>query len=328
MACRGAARPARHLRAAEGRRAAGGLATAGEGLATAGEPPERALRFAPVPSYLSAIVAAHRTRAAGDGRDLDALVVRALGTPAPARFAEALRAAGRSCGKGDDPGLAVIAEVKRRSPSKGALAPDLDPAEVAAAYAAGGAACLSVLTDEAHFGGSAADLAAARRASGLPVLRKDFTVCEADVCDARIMGADAVLLIVAALSDAELRAFSSLAARLGLDALVEVHDEAELERALSLEPAVVGVNQRDLETFSVDPDRAREMAPLIPHDVVAVAESGVTGPEDARLLAGAGYDAVLVGEAAVTAGDRRRAVEALRGHRVGRRARVGARGER
>lgn len=230
-----------------------------------------------------------------------------MATPAPPPFAGAI---------GERAGLAVIAEVKRRSPSKGDLAPDLDPAAVAAEYAAGGAACLSVLTDEPAFGGRAEDVAAARSATGLPVLRKDFTVSANDVCDARRMGASAVLLIVAALGDGELEAFRSLAERLGLDALVEVHDEGELDRALGLGARLVGVNQRDLATFEVDGRRAETLAERIPPDVVAVAESGIRGPEDARRLAAAGFQAVLVGESVVTAADRAAAVRALAGHPV------------
>ncbi len=209
-------------------------------------------------------------------------------------------------------GLAVIAELKRRSPSKGDLAASIDPAEVASAYASGGATAMSVLTDAEHFGGSASDLAAAREASGLPVLRKDFTVSALDVCDARLMGADAVLLIVAALDDSELGDFATLAAELDLDALVEVHDEAELERALAVGADLIGVNQRDLVTFEVDTDRAERMAPNIPPSAVRVAESGVRDASDARRLAEAGYDAVLVGESLVTAADPATAVAALR----------------
>src|SRR5690606_27311825 len=167
--------------------------------------------------------------------------------------------------------------VKRRSPSRGDLAAGLDPAALAAAYERGGATCLSVLTDREFFGGSPDDLRAARAAVSLPVLRKDFTVSEADVCDARIMGADAVLLIVAALDQAELAAFHQLAGEIGLDALVEIHDEAELERALEVGATLVGVNQRDLVTFEVDTDRAVRMAPQMPAGVVRVAESGVRG---------------------------------------------------
>ena len=208
--------------------------------------------------------------------------------------------------------LAVIAEVKRRSPSRGDLMVDLDPVEVATSYADGGASCLSVLTDSEWFGGSADDLRAARAASGLPVLRKDFTIDARDVCDARIMGADAVLLIAAALDDSELGDFSALATELGLDALVEVHDEAELERALAVGAGLVGVNQRDLLTFEVDTARATRVAAAIPPEVRSVAESGIMGPEDAALLAAAGYDAVLVGESVVVSDDRRAAVTALR----------------
>ncbi len=256
-------------------------------------------------TYLSTIVASHRATAAADRRDPDELEARALATPEPSSLRGALTAR---------PGaLAVIAEVKRRSPSKGDLAPDLDPAEVAAAYAAGGAACLSVLTDRDFFGGSPDDVAAAKKASGLPVLRKDFTVSPADVCDARLMGADAVLLIVAALDQAELESFVSLAGRLHLGALVEVHDEAELARALDAGADLVGVNQRDLRTFDVDPQRARRLAPRIPDAVVAVAESGIGGTEDARRLAEAGYQAVLVGEAFVRSPDRSAAVAAMVG---------------
>lgn len=273
-----------------------------------------------MPSYLSEIVAAHRRRAAGDRRDVAELVGHALVAPPPAPFAPALRRSGGEEGSAAR-ALAVIAEVKRRSPSRGALAPGLDPAALARAYAAGGAACLSVLTDSAYFGGSAADLRAARRAAGLPVLRKDFTVCEADVCDARLMGADAVLLIAAALDDSELAGLRALADRLSLDALVEVHDARELERALAAGARIVGVNQRDLETFEVRTDLAEQLASSIPSGVVAVAESGVTRPEAARRLAGAGYDAILVGEAVVTAADPSAAVAALAGHPVGTRGR-------
>ena len=177
--------------------------------------------------------------------------------------------------------MAVIAEIKRRSPSAGDLAPDLDAAKLGRAYAAGGAACLSVLTDAPHFGGSAEDLRTARRASGLPVLRKDFTVSERDLYDARAMGADAVLLIVAALGDEELTSFLAVGRDLGLDCLVEVHDEVELERALAAGAELVGVNQRDLRSFTVDRARAARVGAAIPDGVVAVAESGI---RDRRLM--------------------------------------------
>lgn len=245
-------------------------------------------------TYLDAIVARHRRRAALDGRSLDELIRAASTAPAVRGFRDALA-------NGDS--LAVIAEIKRRSPSKGPLRPDLDPAELARRYAGGGARCLSVLTDEDHFGGSRDDLVAARSATALPVLRKDFTVDPRDVCDARLMGADCVLLIVAALEASELREFLAIADEVGIDALVEVHDERELETALACGPAMVGVNQRDLVSFAVDRERAVRLAATIPDDVVAVAESGVGGRGDARTLREAGYDAVLVGEHLVTSDD-------------------------
>jgi indole-3-glycerol phosphate synthase len=260
-------------------------------------------------TYLEEILASHRARAAADVRELDDLVEQAMATPAPRDFAGALGGAGLSC----------IAEIKRRSPSKGDLDPDLQPDMVAKEYVAGGAACLSVLTDTDFFGGSRADLAAARQASGLPVLRKDFTVQEADVVDARLMGADAVLLIVAGLDDELLRRCATRADELGLAAVVEVHDERELARALAASARIVGVNQRDLRTFQVDHDRACALATEIPADVIAVAESGIRDAGDARRLADAGFDAILVGEALVRAEDRARRLRELVGHPVGRR---------
>ena len=208
--------------------------------------------------------------------------------------------------------MAVISEVKRHSPSKGDLFPDLDPARLAAQYERGGASALSVLTDEQFFGGSVADLRAARGAVALPVLRKDFTVHRHDVLDARIMGADCVLLIAAALDDTELATFHSLAMDVGLDVLVEIHDETELERALAVDATLVGVNQRDLVTFEVDTERAVRMAPLMPEGVVRVAESGVRGADDVAVLGEAGYHAVLVGETLVRHGDPEQGVAELR----------------
>ena len=249
-------------------------------------------------TYLDDIVAAHR--AYPEPLVTDAALAAA---PAPRGFAAALRAA---------PDLAVIAEIKRRSPSMGELNATLDPALMAKAYADGGATALSVLTDADYFGGSADDLAAARSAVELPVIRKDFTVSIADVRAARAMGADAVLLIAAVLTDSELRRCHDEATALGLDALVEIHDEPELARALAAGARVVGVNQRDLHTFEVDHARALRMAPQIPLDVVRVAESGVRNVQDARSLRDAGYDAILVGQTVVTAGDPAETVRSLR----------------
>jgi indole-3-glycerol phosphate synthase len=255
-------------------------------------------------TYLDRILAHHRARAAADDRHVDDLVELASRLGPTRGFAAALT------GRHE---LAVIAEIKRRSPSKGDLNIGLDPATWAATYEAGGAACLSVLTDEAHFGGSVADLELARDACRLPVIRKDFTVCELDVVDARLMGADAVLLIAAALSDDELERFHDLAVGIGLDALVEIHDEAELERALTVGATLIGVNQRDLVTFEVDQQRAVRMAGVIPTGALKVAESGVRGADDARALRAAGYDAILVGETLVTSGDPAAAIADLIG---------------
>ena len=266
-------------------------------------------------TYLAEIVAAHRARAASDVRTAEQLEASVAQSPPPRGFTAALH-------HGAGGGLAVIAEIKRRSPSKGDLDPGLDPAALAREYVSGGATCLSVLTDGDAFGGSPQDLDAARQACVVPLLRKDFTVCEADVYDTRAMGADAVLLIVAALEDGELTRLLRLAGRLGLDALVEVHDEAELSDALAAGAGLVGVNQRDLRTFDVDPERAARLAAHIPLDVVAVAESGVRDAADAARLAAAGYQAVLVGEALVRSPDRAAAVSALRGHHIGARSGV------
>ena len=262
-----------------------------------------------MPTYLADIVAAHRARAEADGRALPDLVEQAAGTPPPQDFTGALRVDGLSC----------IAEIKRRSPSKGDLDPGLQADLVAKDYVTGGAACLSVLTDVDFFGGSTADLAAAREASGLPVLRKDFTVQEADVVDARLMGADAVLLIAAALSDEELQVCMARADEPGLAVLIEVHDEEELARALGTGAGLIGVNQRDLRTFQVDHERACALAARIPPGVVAVAESGIRDAADARRLAEAGYDAILVGETLMRAADRPAQLRALIGHPIGTR---------
>lgn len=252
--------------------------------------------------YLEEIVAAHRRAAAADDRRLGDLIRQSEGVAAPRGFAGRIRG---------EEHLSVIAEIKRRSPSKGDLNPGLDPRSLAADYAAGGAACLSVLTDGEFFGGSPDDLVAARGAVVIPVLRKDFTVSALDVLDARLMGADCVLLIAAVLDDEELRSFHALATDIGLDALVEVHDEQELERALAVGAALVGVNQRDLRTFRVDQERAARLAGSIPSSAVRVAESGVRNRADAIALRAAGYDAVLVGESIVTSGSPESAVRDL-----------------
>ena len=254
--------------------------------------------------YLDKIVQSHREKAAREQRNLNDLVGQARALPAARGFADQLVVDSREQ-------LCVIAEIKRKSPSKGVLHPDLNAANISALYQQGGASCLSVLTDEDFFGGSVEDLQNARASTSLPVIRKDFTVSEFDVVDARLMGADCVLLIAAALSNDELSRFFDLATYIGLDVLVETHDESELDRALNVGANIVGVNQRDLTTFEVDHARAERMASLIPPTVVRVAESGVRDARDARRLRDAGYDAVLVGESIVTAGDPAAAVRDL-----------------
>jgi indole-3-glycerol phosphate synthase len=209
------------------------------------------------------------------------------------------------------PGLALIAEHKRRSPSAGLIRDDLDLEDVVAAYERGGAAALSVLTEGPNFGGSLDDLRRARAASRLPVLRKDFTVDPYQVHEAHAAGADAILLIVAALDDGRLAELHALAAELGLSALVEVHDSAELERALAVEPRLIGVNNRDLTTLEVDLGRTFELRAAIPEGVVVVAESGFSAPDQLGGLARARVDAVLMGEALMRADDIESAVRAL-----------------
>lgn len=242
-------------------------------------------------TYLDDIVAWHRRRSLNDSRSFVDLLDQAKGCVPTRGFASSIRAT---------PHLAVIAEIKRKSPSKGDLNASLNPASLALQYQRGGASCLSVLTDGNHFGGSVADLQQAREATTVPVIRKDFTVDVRDICDARIMGADCVLLIAAVLRPGELSSFLEVCREVDIDSLVEVHDETELNVALRAGATLVGVNQRDLVTFSVDQARAVRMAPLIPDNVVKVAESGVRGRADAIALRAAGYDAILVGEHLVT----------------------------
>ncbi len=244
-------------------------------------------------------------------RELSALLPRrselraAAESAAPARGFEAALSAGA--------GVALIAEIKRRSPSAGPIRADLTVAEVARAYEGAGAAALSVLTDAEYFGGELADLPAARAAVALPVLRKDFTIDELQIWEARAAGADAVLLIVRILDDAQLRDFRALAGTLGLGVLVEVHDAAELERALAAGSTIVGVNNRDLASFRTDLGVALDLAPRVPAGRVLVAESGIRAAADVDRLAGAGVDAILVGESLMRAGDVAAATAALVG---------------
>jgi indole-3-glycerol phosphate synthase len=232
---------------------------------------------------------------------MDEVKAAALAAPAPLNGYQALRA----------PGVAVIAEVKRRSPSRGTLAEIASPAELAGQYQAGGARVISVLTEGRRFGGSLADLDSVRAAVSIPVLRKDFVVSSYQVHEARAHGADLVLLIVAALDQNTLIGLRERVESLGMTALVEVHDEDEASRALDAGARVIGVNARSLKTLDVDRSVFERIAPGLPSDIVKVAESGVRDARDLITYAAAGADAVLVGEGLVTSGNPRQAVADL-----------------
>jgi len=210
------------------------------------------------------------------------------------------------------PGVNIIAEIKRASPSKGLICPDLDPARNARAYEAGGAAALSVLTDGPFFKGCPKDLAAARGAASLPVLRKDFMIDPYQFHEAAAMGADAVLLIVRILSLEKIRDFLALSDGLGLAALVEVHDAREADTALAAGALLIGINNRDLSSFHTDLGRSADMAVCLGPEIIRVAESGIRGPEDVRRLRHAGFANFLVGESCVRAPDPAAFIRALR----------------
>ena len=231
----------------------------------------------------------------------------------PRGFEDALRGAS---------GIAVIAECKRRSPGAGDILPDLDPARVARAYERGGAAALSVLTDATYFGGSVDDLTAARDATRLPVLRKDFLLDPLQVIESRACSADAVLLIVRVLSDAQLARLLEEARGLGMASLVEAHDAREVDRALAAGARILGINNRDLATFTTDLEATLRLMERVPEDVLVVSESGIHGPDDVARLAAAGIRAVLVGESLLRAPDPEAAVAALAGVRRGEGARA------
>jgi indole-3-glycerol phosphate synthase len=254
-------------------------------------------------SYLRPILESTRARIAELTQRVsaDVLEQRVAAADPPRGFASALA--------GEE--VAVIAEIKRASPAAGPLNPDLNAARLAKAYAEGGAAAISVLTEPDHFQGSLEDLEAGR-AAGLPVLRKDFVLDELQVLESRAVGADAVLLIVKAVGD-ELSGLVAVTETLGMDPLVEVHDAAELERAVDAGATLIGVNHRDLDTFEVDPDRTAKLAGLVPSGSVLVALSGVSDRAGVEALAEAGVDAVLVGESLVRAADAAAKLRALRG---------------
>lgn len=224
---------------------------------------------------------------------LDTVLHQALDAPPPRDFASALQA----------PGVSLIAEVKKASPSKGLLCPDFDPLALARTYETNGASAISVLTDEHFFQGHLDYLRAIRQAANIPVLRKDFIIDSYQVYESRAAGADALLLIVAALNDGMMHNLYALARHLGMSVLVEVHNLAELRRGLALRPRLVGINNRDLSTFNVSLDTTADLRRRIPSRVTVVAESGIHTPEDVARLAGMEVDAMLVGEALVTAGD-------------------------
>lgn len=253
--------------------------------------------------FLSDIVGDVRRRLERRPLDESGLMALALRLPPPRPFADALRSS---------PAPAVIAEVKRSSPSAGRIA-EVDPAEQARAYAAGGAVAISVLTEPTRFDGSLADLRAVHLAVEAPVLRKDFLLHPSQVIESRAEGADAVLLIAAALSDAELKAMLAAALELGLGALVEAHTEEDLEKALAVDAEVVGINARDLETLEVNLDVALGLLERLPADRVRVLESGIASREQVELAVRAGAHGVLVGEALMRASDPARAIRALRG---------------
>ena len=211
------------------------------------------------------------------------------------------------------PGLGAIAEVKRRSPSAGAIREDLDPAAHAAAYERGGAVAISVLTDLRHFGGTLDDLSHVARCVSVPVLRKDFILDELQLYEARAAGASAVLLIVRALAPERLRALAAAARGLGVGVLVEAHSDAELDLALGVEPAAVGVNSRDLGTFAIDLGLGERLLARVPTGVPAIAESGIETREDVERMASAGADLVLVGTSVARTADPEQAVRALTG---------------
>jgi indole-3-glycerol phosphate synthase len=211
------------------------------------------------------------------------------------------------------PGMQIIAEVKRSSPSKGALAPIGDPAALALSYETAGAAVISVLTEGRRFGGSSADLLAVRNSVKIPVLRKDFIVTEFQVVESRVLGADLLLLIVAALTDSQLRDFHQMAHELGMSVLVEVHDEAEMQRAIDIDSRIIGVNARNLKTLEIHEEAFAKLLPLAPSDVVKVAESGISHREQVVSAELSGAKVILVGETLVRAGDPALAINTLLG---------------
>ncbi|MEO0034527.1 MAG: putative Indole-3-glycerol phosphate synthase [Pseudomonadota bacterium] len=246
------------------------------------------------------LVAEHKNH-----RPIQELLNRAKDQAPPRGFAQALTdkvAAG---------GFGVIAEIKKASPSAGVIRPNFQPAQIARAYQRGGAACLSVLTDTRFFQGSDADLGAARSACDLPALRKDFLVDPYQVVEARALGADCVLLIVAALTDDDLAQMESIALGYGMDVILEVHDEAELDRALKLRSPLIGINNRDLKVMRTDIATTERLVPLLPPDRVAISESGLESPADLKRMADVGVRRFLIGESLMRRTDVEEALRVL-----------------
>jgi indole-3-glycerol phosphate synthase len=254
---------------------------------------------------LEAILEVTRTRVAALKRRAAGLEKAASGAPPPRPFLPRWDRRG--------PSIGVVAEIKRRSPSQGAIRPDLDPVAYATGYARGGASGISVLTEERHFGGSLEDLAAVAAAVQIPVLRKDFIIDELQLLEALVAGASAVLLIARVLPPARLAALARTAGELGLGTLIEIHTESELEPALAAAGTAVGVNARDLNTLAMDPAGAERLLAKIPAEVVTVAESGIASRADVERVASAGADYVLVGTSVARRDDPESAVRALCG---------------
>lgn len=252
-------------------------------------------------------IAAYKAEEVAELRDeisLDDLRLTARDQPAPRGFAEALRASTAP---------AIIAEVKKASPSKGLIREDFDPVAIAKAYEAGGAACLSVLTDGPGFQGSNEIFSQVRAATNLPLLRKDFMLDPIQIAESRAMGADCILIILAMIDDKTAKELMNEAAHLGMDALVETHDASEMERAVELGATLIGVNNRNLRTFETSLETFGKLAKMAPNEALLVAESGIFTPEDIRILAKQGAQAYLVGESLMRQDDVAGALKSLRG---------------
>jgi len=260
-----------------------------------------------IPTILDRICTEKRKQVADhkNQRPIQELLKRAQDQAPPRGFARALTA------KVEAGGFGVIAEIKKASPSAGVIRPNFQPAQIARAYQRGGAACLSVLTDTRFFQGSDADLGAARSACDLPALRKDFLVDPYQIVEARALGADCVLLIVAALSDSELAQLEEIALGYGMDVILEVHDEEEMERALRLKSPLIGINNRNLKIMKTDIATTERLVPMLPPDRIAISESGLESPSDLQRMAAVGVHRFLIGESLMRRDDVEEALRVL-----------------